>query len=279
MMSMYAISIGFVAGFGASASVYARASAAVSLLIVRGGVSIDLAIFDGSLSPKLTLDLKQVCGVANLVISALSGHIDAYYQTRGCGHWWNAYSEWCDAKSLTLLSWNGPQVQLSWPSQSCYPILGLPPRLALPAPPMSDDHDDILATSTGTPSGAISHNHDDSGQDQQRSHDGPPEPLVTLEYFSDDCNGNPIPAFVVNFSPLNKIPIRTAYTQLAQTAAEDASYRQRHFTKCDDDDVDSKEQASNSDYSRTGWDKVRPSHIGPTINTLFQPRTSTRCQC
>jgi hypothetical protein len=240
---------GFLAGFGASASVYARASAAVDLLVVRGGVSVDLAIFDGSLSPRLTLNLKEACGVANLVISALSGHIDAFYETRGCGHWWNAYSEWCGPNSYQLLSWNGPSITLSWPSSPCYPILGAPVKLlASPPPPVSSS----LVVSS--PVVKV------------------PNSLVTLSYQTDIC-GVTTDVFVVNYNVNWKIPLITFYTQLAQTASANDVFRQKHFTKCADDHVGADEQASTKDYVKTGWDRVS------LFSFVFRFHTATQADC
>jgi hypothetical protein len=235
---------GFIAGFGASASVYARASAAVSLLVVRGGVSIDLAIFDGSLSPKLTLDLKQVCAKADLSISALSGHIDAWYETRGCGPWYRAYTDWCGAKSLTLLSWNGPAIKFNYPSSPCYPILGLPSK-AIFALPSSEE-----STSSWSHPSAMSNTSDiDVGA------------VVAIQYAGVDCPpGNlPITGFTSNFDDVKKIPTRTAYTQFSNRATGVTLWpggKRPNFKQCSTNQVAANNQAKDSDYINSGWSRV-----------------------
>jgi hypothetical protein len=199
----------FLAGFGASASVYARASAGVSLMVLRGGISIDLAIFDGSLSPRLTLSLEKVCAYADLSISALSGYIDAYYQTRGCGPWYRAYSDWCDEKRYSLLSWNGPSITLSWPSPPCYPVLPIKEPFSLPWLSASTPIDSVIGNLSVSPTNL-------SVQLADELHSPTTNRVLLTVMGIDDCSETKeekIPGWAIDFSLEDKLPRRTLHKE------------------------------------------------------------------
>jgi hypothetical protein len=239
----------FLASLGAGASVFARATAGVNLLVVRGGVSIDIAIFEGSLGPQLTLNLKEVCASAHLIVSALSGHIDAFYETRGCGWLW---VHWCGPHSLTLLSWNGPAASFVYPF--CYPILGPPSSSSLSSPVaivpnLRERWLSLLAPTENTFTNKFSTYRNRSLQQQQIIAPSPMMTFESWEQYYTDCNGQQAIAYYMLFNMDWKIPFVSAYLQLAQTVSTKSVPRQSYFTR---DDEAGNDQAANSDYLLTG---------------------------